>query len=570
MINKSVYYETEDDRLNLIIDPLINLNEESKMEIDKTEPKKPYGKSSLYTEFERFMLKKKMKFPVLGAQTVDFLAKIPEWVKRAQSKNSSNPQNVVRISPLKKTKLLKSKHNSDNGEYSFESGDENSNDMILSKNEYKDVWISSKKITSLAILKAKVILYYHITMQDYISDLESLVSHILKRCQNQTAKAYVSEIYEFALKMCTMAQGIFNLQMDVDLYDFYEEYQQIGQLRVLGNWEKKPMPRRQYYQIDKYIAGLEGDQTVFERMKTSLRGCCDGKHCQSFEELGPLSLADETWLSLCTDRKRKMECDKEKCGCAGKECKNRGITDRKLKKMGIDVQEIESWGIDWFTIRLIISVMPKNITEERIGKFVEESLNKALELQGSVGWDIRNSLRCIMSRNRNFSSLDRNIAKYLLNVVENNRHGVDAFKIHSKGIGVICISDVGIKKNELIQEYYGEIYAPWRWYEKQDIIKKGQNEGKISMDLPDFYNIMFERHKFDPDGYDILFVDPISKGSYCSRFSHSCNPNCSTVVMVADGRYSIGMYALRDITYGEELTFDYSSVFFIETILKVY
>eukprot|EP00826_Nyctotherus_ovalis_P047374 TRINITY_DN5443_c0_g1_i9.p1 TRINITY_DN5443_c0_g1~~TRINITY_DN5443_c0_g1_i9.p1 ORF type:complete len:508 (-),score=88.05 TRINITY_DN5443_c0_g1_i9:237-1760(-) len=30
--------------------------------------------------------------------------------------------------------------------------------------------------------------------------------------------------------------------------------------------------------------------------------------------------------------------------------------------------------------------------------------------------------------------------------------------------------------------------------------------------------------------------------------------------MVADGRYTIGMYALRSIEYGEELTFDYSSV----------
>jgi len=42
--------------------------------------------------------------------------------------------------------------------------------------------------------------------------------------------------------------------------------------------------------------------------------------------------------------------------------------------------------------------------------------------------------------------------------------------------------------------------------------------------------------------------------------SHSCDPNCSTVVMAADGKYTIGIYALRDIKCGEELTFNYSSV----------
>ena len=41
--------------------------------------------------------------------------------------------------------------------------------------------------------------------------------------------------------------------------------------------------------------------------------------------------------------------------------------------------------------------------------------------------------------------------------------------------------------------------------------------------------------------------------------SHSCEPNCGTVTTIADGKYTIGMYALKDIAYGEELTFDYCS-----------
>jgi SET domain-containing protein len=124
------------------------------------------------------------------------------------------------------------------------------------------------------------------------------------------------------------------------------------------------------------------------------------------------------------------------------------------------------------------------------------------------------------------------------------------FRVHSKGLGIICNLKDGIPSNSLVIEYFGEIYQPWHWYEKQDVIKKGQNEKKISKDLPDFYNIMFERHNDDPEGYNALMVDPIIYGAYSSRLSHSCSPNCSTVIHVVDGKYSIGMYAIKDIEYG--------------------
>ena len=70
---------------------------------------------------------------------------------------------------------------------------------------------------------------------------------------------------------------------------------------------------------------------------------------------------------------------------------------------------------------------------------------------------------------------------------------------------------------------------------------------------------MLDIHRDDPKGIDYLFVDPIIKGNYSSRLSHSCNPNCGTVTTVSNGRYVIGMYAMRDIQHGEELTFDYCS-----------
>ena len=69
-----------------------------------------------------------------------------------------------------------------------------------------------------------------------------------------------------------------------------------------------------------------------------------------------------------------------------------------------------------------------------------------------------------------------------------------------------------------------------------------------------------EKHKDEPLGYDMLVVDPIKKGNFSSRFSHSCTPNCGTVSTISDGKYVIGMYSIKDITYGEELTFDYCSM----------
>lgn len=37
----------------------------------------------------------------------------------------------------------------------------------------------------------------------------------------------------------------------------------------------------------------------------------------------------------------------------------------------------------------------------------------------------------------------------------------------------------GIQPNDLISEYYGEIYTPWRWFEKQDLVKKYFKEKNV-------------------------------------------------------------------------------------------
>lgn len=133
------------------------------------------------------------------------------------------------------------------------------------------------------------------------------------------------------------------------------------------------------------------------------------------------------------------------------------------------------------------------------------------------------------------------------------------FRVESKGKGLICIQKAGIQKNQFIVKYTGEIYQPYKWYEKQDMIKSYQKEKNKKDVLLDFYNIMLEKQKADPEGQEIMVVDPISQGNFSSRLSHSCDPNCATLTTVSQGHYTLAMFAIKDISYGEELSFDYCS-----------
>jgi SET domain-containing protein len=56
----------------------------------------------------------------------------------------------------------------------------------------------------------------------------------------------------------------------------------------------------------------------------------------------------------------------------------------------------------------------------------------------------------------------------------------------------------------------------------------------------EFYNIFLEKHKDEPNGTELVIIDPILKGNYASRLSHSCTPNCITMPVVSNKKYNIG------------------------------
>lgn len=130
------------------------------------------------------------------------------------------------------------------------------------------------------------------------------------------------------------------------------------------------------------------------------------------------------------------------------------------------------------------------------------------------------------------------------------------FRLHPKGVGVVCVREGGIPAGTYVQDYLGELYTPWRWYERQDAIKK-REPGKA---LPDFFNITLERPKEDAAGVDTIFVEAAHRCTFASRLSHSCAPNVQTVVLAVGGELTIAQYTTRDIEYGEELCWNYSCV----------
>ncbi|XP_064946574.1 histone-lysine N-methyltransferase ATXR3-like isoform X2 [Musa acuminata AAA Group] len=245
------------------------------------------------------------------------------------------------------------------------------------------------------------------------------------------------------------------------------------------------------------------------------------------------------------------------------------VKEYKPRKMlGVEVIEQEVYGIDPYTHNLLLDSMPDEpdwpLADRH--KFIEESLLRTLNKQvrqftGSGNTPMVYPLQPVvedMQKNAEEGGDKRavKICQAILKAIR-NRHD-DNYVAYRKGLGVVCNKREGFEQDDFVVEFLGEVYPAWKWFEKQDGIRSLQ---KNSQDpAPEFYNIYLERPKGDRDGYDLVVVDAMHKANYASRICHSCRPNCEAKVTAVDGQYQIGIYSLRPIGYGEEITFDYNSV----------
>ena len=99
------------------------------------------------------------------------------------------------------------------------------------------------------------------------------------------------------------------------------------------------------------------------------------------------------------------------------------------------------------------------------------------------------------------------------------------------GWGLKAIHD--IKNGEFVIEYVGEVIS------KEMYDKRGKNCYVFTL---------------QPG----LYIDASLKGNKARFINHSCDPNLEAQIWLADGRKRVGFFAMRNISAGAELTFNYN------------
>ena len=109
-----------------------------------------------------------------------------------------------------------------------------------------------------------------------------------------------------------------------------------------------------------------------------------------------------------------------------------------------------------------------------------------------------------------------------------------------KGWGLMVIN--GIEKDELVQEYVGEI------------IDEKMKRKRLEM--------WAENHPNDPNFYMMhlepgWYIDAREKGSLSRFINHSCEPNCKLVPVNIAGHIRVSIIACKKVKPGEFLSYDY-------------
>ncbi|KAG9149163.1 hypothetical protein Leryth_003160 [Lithospermum erythrorhizon] len=115
------------------------------------------------------------------------------------------------------------------------------------------------------------------------------------------------------------------------------------------------------------------------------------------------------------------------------------------------------------------------------------------------------------------------------------------FKCGKKGYGVQVLDN--ISEGQFLIEYVGEVLDMHSYEARQrDYAMQGHKH---------FYFMTL-------NGSEV--IDARAKGNLGRFINHSCDPNCRTEKWVVNGEVCIGLFALKNIQKGEELTFDYNYV----------
>lgn len=113
------------------------------------------------------------------------------------------------------------------------------------------------------------------------------------------------------------------------------------------------------------------------------------------------------------------------------------------------------------------------------------------------------------------------------------------FRTEHVGWGLRTTQD--IKKGEFVIEYVGELIDEAECNRRME----------IKMDKGDttFYFLTIDKERI---------IDAGPAANHARFMNHSCQPNCETQKWVVNGQTKVGLFAIRDIPAGSELTFNYN------------
>ncbi|XP_029154906.1 histone-lysine N-methyltransferase NSD2 [Nylanderia fulva] len=116
---------------------------------------------------------------------------------------------------------------------------------------------------------------------------------------------------------------------------------------------------------------------------------------------------------------------------------------------------------------------------------------------------------------------------------------MEPFHTTGRGWGLKALED--IKAGQFVIEYVGEVIDEAEYKRRLNLKKELKND--------DFYFLTIDNNRI---------IDAEPKGNLSRFMNHSCAPNCETQKWTVNGDTRIGLFALRDIESGEELTFNYN------------
>eukprot|EP01038_Epipyxis_sp_PR26KG_P004388 gene4388-6204_t len=340
-----------------------------------------------------------------------------------------------------------------------------------------------------------------------------------------------------------------------------------------GKWRKTPYAPRKYERLEKYvttnhISYSEGEE-LLQQLDTPLDGFLGQAY--NYDDHG----LTEEWMVSFKDGK-SLASDDEVIRTQivslidimivqvqDRVCTENGVLRRNPLQLGTVLKEMPVWGLDSYTRRMIEiaiedRVASEKVDEETIAVYIKRKLLPAINAQlPHQAHMMPNALNSII-QDESSSQQFKDYSSAILSAIK--EYGIDLFKIHPKGTGVVCIAKEGIAAHVMVTEYLGELYPPYRWCERLDVVEQAQKFYELKPTLPDFYNILLERPRQDPAGYGLLFVDASQRANLGSSCSHSCESNCTSSVVSRNGKLVIVLTTNRHIHCGEELTMDYYSI----------